>query len=64
MIHFLIGYGHRFVTEECPEAIFILCLQSIMGVFIQAFMVGIVFAKLSRYAFIAFSTSKSLIIYV
>lgn len=42
------GYGHRFVTEECPEAIFILCLQSIMGVFIQAFMVGIVFAKLSR----------------
>ncbi|CAO1387141.1 unnamed protein product [Diamesa hyperborea] len=43
-----IGYGHRFVTEECPEAIFILCLQSIMGVFIQAFMVGIVFAKLSR----------------
>lgn len=43
-----IGYGHRYVTEECPEAIFMLCLQSIMGVFIQAFMVGVVFAKLSR----------------
>lgn len=43
-----IGYGNKQVTEECPEAIFILCLQSITGVMIQAFMVGIVFAKLSR----------------
>lgn len=42
------GYGAKQVTEECPEAIFILCLQSICGVMIQAFMVGIVFAKLSR----------------
>ncbi|XP_055611801.1 G protein-activated inward rectifier potassium channel 3-like isoform X2 [Uranotaenia lowii] len=43
-----IGYGNRFVTEECPEAVFILSLQSITGVFIQSFMVGLVFAKLSR----------------
>lgn len=43
-----IGYGNRFITEECPEAIFTICLQCITGVFIQAFMVGIVFAKLSR----------------
>nr|XP_040228779.2 G protein-activated inward rectifier potassium channel 3-like isoform X2 [Anopheles coluzzii] len=43
-----IGYGNRYITEECPEGIFILALQSITGVFIQAFMVGIVFAKLSR----------------
>uniref|UniRef100_T1GNP6 Inward rectifier potassium channel C-terminal domain-containing protein n=1 Tax=Megaselia scalaris TaxID=36166 RepID=T1GNP6_MEGSC len=43
-----IGYGFRYITEECPEAIFVQCLQCIMGVFIQAFMVGIVFAKLSR----------------
>lgn len=43
-----IGYGGRFTTEECPEAIFVMCLQSIVGVMIQAFMVGIVFAKLSR----------------
>jgi potassium inwardly-rectifying channel subfamily J, other len=21
------GYGHRYVTEECPEAVFMLCLQ-------------------------------------
>lgn len=43
-----IGYGARYTSEECPEAIFVLCLQSIVGVMIQAFMVGIVFAKLSR----------------
>ncbi|XP_069685255.1 ATP-sensitive inward rectifier potassium channel 12-like isoform X2 [Periplaneta americana] len=43
-----IGYGSRHTTEECPEAIFVMCLQSIVGVMIQAFMVGIVFAKLSR----------------
>ncbi|XP_044759933.1 G protein-activated inward rectifier potassium channel 3-like isoform X1 [Coccinella septempunctata] len=43
-----IGYGGRTTTEECPEAIFVMCLQSITGVMIQAFMVGIVFAKLSR----------------
>ncbi|XP_067005936.1 G protein-activated inward rectifier potassium channel 4 isoform X2 [Anabrus simplex] len=43
-----IGYGAKHTTEECPEAIFVMCLQSITGVMIQAFMVGIVFAKLSR----------------
>ncbi|XP_045596107.2 ATP-sensitive inward rectifier potassium channel 12 isoform X3 [Procambarus clarkii] len=43
-----IGYGSRHTTEECPEAIFVMCIQSITGVMIQAFMVGIVFAKLSR----------------
>ncbi|XP_028048021.1 uncharacterized protein LOC105835508 isoform X2 [Monomorium pharaonis] len=43
-----IGYGSRSTTEECPEAIFIMCLQSISGVMIQAFMVGIVFAKMTR----------------
>lgn len=26
-----IGYGARFTTEECPEAIFIMCIQSIAG---------------------------------
>lgn len=36
------------MTEECPEAIFVMCIQCILGVLIEAFMVGIVFAKLSR----------------
>ena len=45
---YTIGYGIRTTTEECPEAIFIMCLQSIAGIMIQAFMVGIVFAKMTR----------------
>lgn len=47
-MYILSGYGSKHTTEECPEAIFIMCLQSIVGVMIQAFMVGVVFAKLSR----------------
>jgi len=43
-----IGYGGRMTTEECPEAIFLMSFQSIVGVMIQACMVGIIFAKLSR----------------
>lgn len=43
-----IGYGSRYTTEECPEAIFLMCFQSIFGVMIQCFMAGFVFAKLSR----------------
>lgn len=65
-----IGYGSRSTSEECPEAIILMCIQSIVGkkkfpsfsndrsakltyisftgVMIQAFMVGIVFVKLSR----------------
>ncbi|XP_023243770.1 G protein-activated inward rectifier potassium channel 3-like [Centruroides sculpturatus] len=43
-----IGYGFRYTTEECPEGIFIMCMQSVTGVMIQCLMAGIVFAKLSR----------------
>ncbi|XP_045124980.1 G protein-activated inward rectifier potassium channel 3-like [Portunus trituberculatus] len=43
-----IGYGYRYITEECPEAVLIMCIQSITGVILQAFMVGVVFAKLTR----------------
>ena len=43
-----IGYGSRQTTEECPEAIIMQCLQSIVGVIIQACMAGVVFAKLAR----------------
>lgn len=37
---FLLSFLIR-TTEECPEAIFIMCFQSIYGVMIQAFMVSI-----------------------
>jgi len=40
-----IGYGGRAITEECPGAMILMCVQSIVGVIIQACMAGIVFAK-------------------
>ena len=43
-----IGYGSRQTTEECPEAVIMQCIQSVVGVIIQACMAGIVFAKLAR----------------
>eukprot|EP00096_Caligus_rogercresseyi_P010305 TRINITY_DN3706_c0_g1_i1.p1 TRINITY_DN3706_c0_g1~~TRINITY_DN3706_c0_g1_i1.p1 ORF type:complete len:641 (+),score=130.17 TRINITY_DN3706_c0_g1_i1:55-1977(+) len=43
-----IGYGTRQTTNECPEAITVMSFQSVIGCLIQAFMVGLVFAKLSR----------------
>eukprot|EP00095_Tigriopus_kingsejongensis_P008999 snap_masked-scaffold963_size76285-processed-gene-0.10 protein:Tk08999 transcript:snap_masked-scaffold963_size76285-processed-gene-0.10-mRNA-1 annotation:"atp-sensitive inward rectifier potassium channel 12" len=43
-----IGYGSRQATEECPEAILIMSFQSVVGVIIQACMVGTIFAKLTR----------------
>ena len=43
-----IGYGYRFLTEECPEAIFLMCFQGIFGVAMNAFIVGIAITKLMR----------------
>lgn len=34
-----IGYGVRYTTEKCPEAIFVMMIQSSVGVMIQSFMV-------------------------
>jgi len=35
------------MTDECPEAIVLLCLQTIVGVLVEALMVGVVLVKLS-----------------
>ncbi len=43
-----IGYGSRQTTEKCPEAIIVMSIQSVVGVMIQACMVGTIFAKLAR----------------
>ena len=40
-----IGYGGRATTEQCEFAIFIMSIQSIIGVIINAAMAGIIFAK-------------------
>uniref|UniRef100_A0A915PPG2 Uncharacterized protein n=1 Tax=Setaria digitata TaxID=48799 RepID=A0A915PPG2_9BILA len=46
--HHTIGYGHRYITTECPIAGVIICLQCICALLIQSFMVGLVFAKMAR----------------
>ncbi|KAG2469911.1 ATP-sensitive inward rectifier potassium channel 1-like [Polypterus senegalus] len=43
-----IGYGFRCVTEQCGMAIFLLVVQSILGVIINSFMCGAILAKISR----------------
>uniref|UniRef100_A0A1I8IW55 G protein-activated inward rectifier potassium channel 3 n=1 Tax=Macrostomum lignano TaxID=282301 RepID=A0A1I8IW55_9PLAT len=43
-----IGYGFRYPSDRCPEAVLMVMVQSCFGVIIQALMTGLVFAKLSR----------------
>jgi len=43
-----IGYGGRATTEQCPVAIIVMSIQSIVGIIIQACMAGIVFAKFTK----------------
>lgn len=43
-----IGYGFRATSEACPEGIWLQVIQCIFGTFIQAFVVGIVFTKMTR----------------
>lgn len=43
-----IGYGFRSVTEECPQAVFIVVAQSVFSCLIDAVMIGCVFAKIAR----------------
>lgn len=42
------GYGLKSPTDACPSAIILMCLQNILGLVIEAFLVGIIFAKLTR----------------
>ncbi|XP_047994671.1 ATP-sensitive inward rectifier potassium channel 12-like [Leguminivora glycinivorella] len=47
-VHTTVAYGHRKITLECPDAIFTMCMQCIVSMIFQAFMIGILFAKLTR----------------
>lgn len=40
-----IGYGTRYVTEECPSAMLLVIIQSILGSFILSALTGVVFFK-------------------
>lgn len=43
-----IGFGGRAVTSNCPEAVLLLVVQTIVGMFINCAMLGLLFAKLAR----------------
>ncbi|XP_060620199.2 inward rectifier potassium channel 16 [Anolis sagrei] len=42
-----IGYGSRCVTEECPAAILMVILQSVLGCIIDTFIIGAALAKMA-----------------
>lgn len=43
-----IGYGSRYLTSNCPEGIFLISLQMIMGVALCGGMASIVYTKMIR----------------
>ncbi|CAO4387926.1 unnamed protein product [Caenorhabditis nigoni] len=43
-----IGYGLRYMTDLCPPAYLTLCVQCVVGVFLQTILAGIVIAKILR----------------
>lgn len=43
-----IGYGRRYITDKCASSIFLLLFQSLFGSFVDAFMVGCMFCKISQ----------------
>ncbi|XP_037134829.1 inward rectifier potassium channel 2a [Syngnathus acus] len=43
-----IGYGSRYVTDECPAAVLAVVFQSMVGCVIDAFVVGAIMAKMAK----------------
>ena len=43
-----IGYGNVHVAEDCAFGSFVLIIQSLIGIFIDAVMLGLIFAKITR----------------
>lgn len=43
-----IGYGNKYVDNDCGWGIFILMLQCLAGLIIDSFMLGLIFSKLTR----------------
>uniref|UniRef100_A0ABM5FXU7 ATP-sensitive inward rectifier potassium channel 15 isoform X1 n=2 Tax=Pogona vitticeps TaxID=103695 RepID=A0ABM5FXU7_9SAUR len=43
-----IGYGFRFITEECPHAIVLLVIQLVVTTLIEIFITGTFLAKIAR----------------
>ncbi|XP_043938800.1 ATP-sensitive inward rectifier potassium channel 11-like [Protopterus annectens] len=43
-----IGFGGRMITEECPQAILVLIIQNIVGLVVNAIMLGCIFMKTAQ----------------
>jgi hypothetical protein len=43
-----IGYGFKYITNECRTAIVIIIVQCVCGLLIDSFLLGLIFTKLSR----------------
>ncbi len=43
-----IGYGFRYISEHCSFGVTVLLLQCLVGLLLDSFMLGLVFAKLTR----------------
>lgn len=43
-----IGFGAKYPTDECPEAVFLMIVQVITGIGIQGAMIGVVYAKMTK----------------
>ncbi|CAJ0959911.1 unnamed protein product [Ranitomeya imitator] len=60
-----IGYGFRFITEECPVAIILLVAQLVLTTLIEIFITGTFLAKIARpkkrAETIKFSSNKAVI---
>lgn len=47
-IQHTIGFGYRGSTHKCRDAVLLQCLQSVLGVLLEAALTGVFFVKLSR----------------
>ena len=43
-----IGYGFKYIANECMSAIVLLIVQCVLGLLIDSFLLGLIFTKLSR----------------
>lgn len=48
MLKVSIGYGSKYVTEECPEGVFLITLQVIVGICINGAMAAVLYAKMTK----------------
>lgn len=43
-----IGFGYRYVTAQCPICMLLVVVQSVFGCVLDAFMIGLIMAKIMR----------------